>query len=374
MKFLRIFLLFPAIFFFVSFEVANCQKAVSTLFVSELVLHKGLSHIDPGRYTGSLLMHSMSELALIHPDKDKIMAHTLELFRQYANKEIKVKGNYISYEVGGSGAAMLYYLNESDILKTQVADGARRMKEEQKRSVEGLHIPPHLNENQVFIDMAFAVTPFYLYSGLAFKRQDYIDLAVYETLELFRILEDKNTGLLHQGRGFNGTDQISEDNWSRGNGWGSFALSILVRDLPADHPKRSEVESLSKKYFAAVIRHQDKNGLWHQEMTDNTSYVETSGSGLMLFALGVMLENKLLKERYKKNIIKGLHTYLSYIGYDGSVSNTCIGCLCPGDGTKEDYKTREWKLNDPHAFGPAVLAFTQAYKIGVKYLKKTNFP
>jgi len=72
----------------------------------------------------------------------------------------------------------------------------------------------------VFIDMAFAVTPFLLYCGLAFNRDDYIDLAVFETMELFNILMDNETGLVHQGRGFQGLNSISQDNWSRGNGWG----------------------------------------------------------------------------------------------------------------------------------------------------------
>jgi hypothetical protein len=178
-------------------------------------------------------------------------------------------------------------------------------------------------------------------------------------------LKDEKTGLLHQGRGFQGEGKISEDCWSRGNGWGAFALAILVRDLPESHPKRAEVVALAKQFFTAVLNYQDKQGLWHQEMTDATSYIETSGSGILLYSLGVMLEKGLLNKKYQKNLNKGLSAYLDYIGPDGSVSNTCIGCLCPGKGTKEDYVTRKWELNDYHAFGPVVLAYTQATKMGI---------
>lgn len=369
MKIYRIILLVIGILICPNKGKASEPNNVSTTSIAELVLQKGLNNIDLGLYPGILLMHGMTELVIAQPDNEILKTQLLQLFHKYVTKEIKGRGNYISYEVGGSGAAMFYYLKGTEELKDQVADGARRMKEDQKRSTEGLHVPPRMKGNRVFIDMAFAVTPFYLYSGLALNRKDYIDLAVYETLELFRILEDKQTGLLHQGRGFNGPDMISEDNWSRGNGWGSFALSILVRDLPADHPKRSEVETLAKKYYTSVLKYQDKNGLWHQEMTDKTSYIETSGSGLLLHGLGIMLEKKLLNNKYKKNIIKGLRGYLTYIGCDGSVNNTCQGCLCPGKGTKEDYKNREWIFNDHHAFGPVVLAFTQAAKIGIEYIK-----
>src|SRR5690606_15578028 len=131
-------------------------------------------------------------------------------------------------------------------------------------------------------------------SGLKLENPEYIDFAVFETLELFRILDDKNTGLLHQARGFNGYGKLTEDNWSRGNGWGAFALAILVRDLPESHPKHEEVVRLAKKYFRTVIQFQNKDGLWHQEMSDPTSYVETSGSGLLLYGLGIMLEKGLM--------------------------------------------------------------------------------
>ncbi|NJM14678.1 MAG: hypothetical protein HC896_04215 [Bacteroidales bacterium] len=63
-----------------------------------------------------------------------------------------------------------------------------------------------------------------MYAGLAEENLEYIDLAVFETLELFKILQDPKTGLVHQGRGFQGKGVCSDDNWSRGNGWGGFLL------------------------------------------------------------------------------------------------------------------------------------------------------
>jgi hypothetical protein len=211
-----------------------------------------------------------------------------------------------------------------------------------------------------------------LYSGLRFGKPEYVDFAVFQTLESFRILRDEKTGLIHQGRGFQGEGKISEDCWSRGNGWGAFALAILVRDLPESHPKRQEVVQLAQRFFASVLKYQDKQGLWHQEMTDPTSYIETSGSGILLYSLGIMLEKGLLNKSYQKNLIKGLRGYLDYIRTDGSVSHTCIGNLCPGKGTKEDYKNQRWQLDDYHAFGPVVLAFTQAVKMGIEKIKPLN--
>ncbi len=346
--------------------VQATETETGTLQVAERVLDRGLSIVDLEKYPGMLMLHGMSEMALVHPERqEELLGQTVALFQKYRTREIKGGGSFICYEAGGTGAALLHCKKVAGVLAEQVDDAARRMVRDQKRSTEGLLIPHWATENQVFIDMAYAVTPFLLYSGLALDRPESVDLAVDETLELFRILEDEKTGLLHQARGFNRANDISEDNWSRGNGWGAFALAILVRDLPSQHPRRREVEQLAKSFFAAVLKHQDKDGMWHQEMSDETSYVETSGTGLLLYGLGIMIEKGLLDTQYKQNIERGLRGYLAYIDADGSVRHACKGCLCPGHGTKEDYKRQEWLPNDPHGFGPVVLAFTQGYRLGI---------
>jgi rhamnogalacturonyl hydrolase YesR len=356
-------------------SAAESLPPVATKELAERVLAKGLAAIDLGLYPGTLLMQGMSELALIEP-ASPLRGRAVELFKKYLAKEIKGRGSFISYEVGGSGAALLRWHGGEPELDAAVADAAKRMMEKQKRSSEGLLVPPWIvaEKDQVFIDVAFAVTPFMLYAGLAEKNERYIDLAIFETLELFRILRDAQTGLVHQGRGFQGLGVISEDNWSRGNGWGAVGLAALVRDLPADHPKRKDVEAVAKEFFSAVLRYQNKAGLWHQEMTDATSYTETSGSGLLLYGLGVMLECGLIDRKYEADFTRGLAALPAYIAADGSVSHTCIGCLCPGQGTKDDYRSRVWEHNDSHAFGAVVLAYVQAVKLGIRSIAPTFRP
>jgi hypothetical protein len=228
--------------------------------------------------------------------------------------------------------------------------------------------------NQVFIDMAFAVTPYLLYSGLALNKPDYVDMAVFETLELFRILHDPATGLIHQGRGFAVKGKVSEDNWSRGNGWGSFALAAFVRDLPARHPRRKDVNALAKRYYTAVLKHQNADGLWHQEMSDPTSFIETSGSGLLLYGLGVAIEKGIISKNKLSAFQRGISGYLAYIGPDGSVGSVCGPCLCPGKGTKADYAAKTGMYNDAHGFGPVVLAFSQAIRLGITQVVPAKAP
>lgn len=348
---------------------------LQTAELAERVLHKGLAEIDLGLYPGTLLLQGMSELAS-HRADDALLKRTVALYKKFTTQEIKGRGSFISYEVGGSGAAFLRQRGLTSELDGQVAEAAKRMVEKQARSGEGLLVPSWVvaEKDQIFIDIAFAVTPYLLYAGLAEKNATYIDLAIFETLELFRILRDSKTGLLRQGRGFQVKGGISEDNWSRGNGWGAVGLAALVRDLPAAHPKRAEVEALARDFYAAVLRHQNPVGLWHQEMSDPFSYTETSGSGLLLYGLGVMLERGVVDQKHRADLVRGLAALPAYIAADGSVGHACIGCLCPGQGIKADYKTRPWAQNDAHAFGPIVLAYAQAVKLGIREITPTLKP
>lgn len=342
-------------------------KPIATEAIAELAVERGLKEVDLGIYGGTLFMHSMSELAVLQKDP-KTLNRTIEIFEKFKSKEIKGRGSFISYEAGGTGVAYLNYLNKTPNLSTHVIEYADKMFKNQKRTSEGLMTAPWLKVDsldQFMIDCAFAVTPYMMYAGMSMNKPEYVDFAVFETLEMFKILKDQN-GLIHQGRGFQGLGKISEDNWSRGNGWGAFALAFLVRDLPNAHPRKKEVNELAKNFFTTILKYQNQEGLWNQEMTDHTSFVETSGSGLMLFGLGICLEKGILDKTCLPQFIKGLSGYTSYITPDGSISNTTIGCLCPGKGTKKDYIKHTWKLNDIHAFGPVVLAFTQAAKMGIK--------
>lgn len=358
-----------------SINICPAQQIISTNSIANKVLEKGLHQTDLGTYTGSLLLQGMAELSIAGNDK-KQLTRTIGLLKKFHTKEIEGKGSFISYSSGGNGSAWLNYIGADTSLHRQVSDAAKRMFSQQKRSTEGILTANWAQDSLdlVFIDMAFAVTPYLLYSGVKEQNQKYIDLAVFETLSLFQILNDEQTGLLHQARGFVTRGKISEDNWSRGNGWGSLAIATLVRDLPKDHPKRSEVEAVAKSFFLNVLKYQDKDGLWHQEMTDKKSFTETSGSGLLLYGLGIMLQHQLLDAKYNAAFVKGLDGLAAYIAGDGGVSHACFSCLNPQNGTKADYVNHVWVYNDPHAFGPVVLAYAQALKMGIAEIKTSKTP
>jgi unsaturated rhamnogalacturonyl hydrolase len=317
-------------------------------------------------YRGVLSLHAYARLALIGEDPEMLTDCRQRLLPFVRGELTFPDVNFTNYYCGGNGAAFLFRQGHLP----EAADAVRHYAEDLVRNAprdenDIFCHPKHPGEERIWIDVAFAVTPFLLFAGLALARDDYVEEAFRQTAKMCGILRDPANGLLHQCKNFRDPGLLSEDHWSRGNGWGLLALSELVNYLPPDHPRRPAAEALFTDLIAACLEMQDAEGVWHQELTDASSYVETSGTGLILYAVGVGLQKGLLPPELRERYDAGLRGYLDYIGPDGSVYHTCMGCLCPGEGRIIDYKARAPVLNDPHAFGPVTLAFGQALNLGI---------
>ncbi len=350
-------------------------EPVETLALARTVARKGVDSMSLKHYTGVLLMHGMAELALAGGEADDLEA-ARKLLLPFATGEDTMGGNFVSYRCGGNGAALLLLKGKLPEGRERIVATAEAMHRRSPRSSDRIitarqFLAGNRATDGVFIDTAFAVTPFLAWTGLAVENDDYIEDAWQQIHRLHQVLLDREHGLYHQGRGFQGKGVVSADHWSRGNGWAALSWAALVGYLPDDHPRRAEVDKLFREFMAAVVRHQDDDGMWRQEMTlhDERSYPETSGTGLLLFAMGVGIERGVLDDSFREPFLRGLRGYLKYIGPDGSVGHTCRGTLCPGDGSIEAYLERPWVMNDSHAFGPAVLALVQAHRIGIERIE-----
>jgi unsaturated rhamnogalacturonyl hydrolase len=339
----------------------NTFSTAVTAFQKHAALHP-LAH-----YTGILSLHAYARLALISGNPavlDDSRRHLLPLVRG----EVKFQANFSNYYCGGNGAAFLFWqgkLPEAEVVLRQAAEDTLQ---NARRDENGIFCMPRAEGPKIWIDVAFAVTPFLLFAGLAFQEDAYIEEAFQQTCKMVEIFRDPENELLHQARGFTAPGVLSQDHWSRGNGWGILALTELVQYLPAADPRRPKAEAMFTRLANACLQVQDEQGLWRQEMTDFKSYVETSGTGLILYALGVGIAQGLLPPATMASFLKGLRGYSQYILPDGTVFHTCRGNLNPGAGTIADYKQAPPVVNDPHAFGPVTLAFGQALKLGITEL------
>ncbi|MBO4595012.1 MAG: glycoside hydrolase family 88 protein [Bacteroidales bacterium] len=346
------------------------KTLVNTHDIATKVADKGLSIIDLGSYSGTCLYSGMADVMMASgqkADEEKLLSYIDRLLS--GDIAIPSWSNFICYNIGGQTTSFLAYKGWEKY-KEIVAATAADMWENQYRTTDNLmtgnRTPARLKDG-AWIDCAFAVSTFYLYAGLSTGNQDYIDYAAYYTLKMHEIFFDKSSGMVFQARacGKLGEGEISQDNWSRGEGWLSMALVALLRDYPADGQYRAQIEKVAKQHYTSALKYQDKDGMWHQELTNPDSFVETSGSALLIAGIGQAIESGILPKGKKAAFMKGLRGLMAYVDPDGSVGHTCMGTLAPGYGRKIDYEIRHFYYDEVHGFGPVVLALGQALRLGV---------
>lgn len=347
----------------------SAQKTVSLPEICDAVIERGMKYVDLEDYKGIVFTHGMAELA-VSTGSEKRLNDIVAVMKEFEAGKLQGRGSFISYYTGGNAVPVLAW-NGVEALRDLAKATAAKMWNEQPKNRDGHMMPPwDLTKNPVFVDIVLTVAPYLLYSGLLENNQEYIDYAVWMVTSVWDILKDTESGLIHQARSCKGHPEgyITQDCWSRGNGWLSMALASLLKDLPKSHPQRKAVEKIAKDYFTAAFKYQDAEGLWHQEMTWPESYVEISGSSLILYGAGAALQAKVLPKKYMKPYLNGLKGLMRYIDSKGNVANTCSGCLAYLNGTKADYASHAYYTNEAHAFGPVLLAYAKAIELGVDKL------
>ena len=347
------------------------QKTVSLEEICDAVISKGNKYVVIEDYKGMVFTQGIAEFAMA-TGSEKRLREIVAIMKEFERGDRQGYGSFISYFTGGNAVPELAWGGVEE-LKASTLNTAARMWKQQPKNPDGHMVPDwgYLERNPVFIDVVLAVTPYMLYSGLLSDNQEYIDYAVWMVTSIWDILYDAESGLIHQARACKGHPKgyITQDCWSRGNGWLSMALAALIKDLPNNHPKRKEIENLAKKYYQAVFKYQDADGLWHQEMTWPDSYVEISGSALLLYGIGEALQSNVISKKYMKPYINGLKGMMKYVDMTGNIANTCSGCLAYLNGTKADYNSHAYFTNEAHAFGPVLLAYAKAIELGISSLE-----
>jgi len=347
----------------------------NTELAFEIVKHYKSVYPEMKAYHGIVALYGLAHLAEIAGEGSEEMELVKAVLATFPDQIIHPSYNFPSYAIAGNAkarAVMNGYCDDKD----QVREYAEEMMTAARNALGIMsHIRPGGHE-RVWIDVATAVTPFLVYAGHIFGEQKYFDEAVKQTIMMYDLFLDSANGLLHQAQGFcdgYSPAKISEDHWSRGNGWGIFPLAELVEHLPKDHPEYSKVVRYFIRHMEALLPYQSKNGMWRQEITVEEyhgleSYEETSGTGLIAYSIGVGIRTGVLdREKYipvLRHAIAGLKKIS--IGENYEIYNSCPGCLCPKDGSIYAYLNhRPTFVDEPHGAGPVIMALAEAHRCGI---------
>ena len=322
----------------------------------------------PNHYANVLGMTAIARYAMYFDDK-ALLADLKEYATPYISGAFDNAGGVFGkrcYCIGGNATAFLYkngLLDEAeDILKRY----AEMLHTEQPRDTEGYfchHRVPQKPGNAngaLWIDTCFGVSPFLMWLGQAFNKPEYIEDAIHQMKGHHRLLFNTESKLYHQAINFNDDPQLTAF-WGRGEGWGVYTLVELLEGLGEEHPDYEFFKQALIANLEGCLAVQDEDGMFHQVLDMPESFVESSSTCLIIYAMAKAVEMGLVdKETYLAAFTKAINGLKRYIALDGSIHHCCVGCLCPNLGRGEDYAAWRYQVNDTHAFGPIILAFGKA--------------
>ncbi|MFP6764411.1 MAG: glycoside hydrolase family 88 protein, partial [Planctomycetaceae bacterium] len=169
-------------------------------------------------------------------------------------------------------------------------------------------------------DAVFMGTPILVQVGRLTGETKYFDMAARH-LEFMLRLNLRDDGL-HQHSPLD-PDRTA---WGRGNGFPALGLAICLSDLPVDSPHRRRFLEVYRDHMAAMKKHQDEMGMWHQVIDHPESYREFTVTCMTTFALVRGLRRGWLERRvYEPVVQRAWQSIKMRIGTDGTLVDVCTG-------------------------------------------------
>lgn len=201
------------------------------------------------------------------------------------------------------------------------------------------------------IDGTYMLSPFLIRYGVLFNDSLSIETAIDQTLLVASKTFNIEIKLPYHGWDSNKekewANQItgtSPEIWSRSIGWFSMALIDILEYLPNSHKDYNKILYLYQQLAKGIKENQNNDGMWYQllklhNIDDN--YPETSGTGMIIYALKKGINRGFLDQDYNETVDKGwmaLKTFITPYS-DGYLM---VNSFCPGMGIQKsvnDYLT-----------------------------------
>ena len=208
-----------------------------------------------------------------------------------------------------------------------------------------------------WVDDMFMGIPFLvqasLYTDDAQLKKKLLDDAANQVINFNKEVWDSSAHLYCHAK-FS-SKNVKLPHWSRANGWGIWATTEVLLNLPKNHPKYKEILAHYREHVATIAKYQDTSGFWYNVIDRPDSKKEVSGSAIFTMAIARGINNGWISsEDYSKVVMKGWEAIKTKIDLDGTVHGICMGTMCSEDVNY--YINRPYYDNDTHGLFAVLFA------------------
>lgn len=229
---------------------------------------------------------------------------------------------------------------------------------------------------QMWLDGLYMMEPFIAEYAAMFGDTQKFDDVVNQFVLMEKYSRDAATGLLFHGwdesklqKWANPKTGVSPEFWSRAMGWYMMALVDVMDYLPANHKGRAVLTGILEHLTAALVKFQDtKEGVWWQvtnKANQPLNYLESSASGMFVYAMAKALNKKYIAEKYLPAVTKAYNGVIKNfvqvdtagnVHYLQAVAGAGLGGTPYRDGSYDYYVKEPKRDDDLKAIGPFIQA------------------
>jgi rhamnogalacturonyl hydrolase YesR len=141
-----------------------------------------------------------------------------------------------------------------------------------------------------------------------------------------------------------------------------MAMAELLDVLPEDHPGRAAVLAQFRAHVRGLAACQAQNGLWHQLLDRNDSYLETSASAIYTFCIARGINRGWIDGlAYGPMVQLAWNAVATKVNAQGQVEGTCVGTGMGFDPAFYYYRPQSARA--AHGYGPVLLAGAEMIKL-----------
>ncbi|MBS0210817.1 MAG: glycoside hydrolase family 88 protein [Planctomycetes bacterium] len=177
---------------------------------------------------------------------------------------------------------------------------------------------PRPNIHSQMSDATFMACPLLSIAGALSGDSKYFQQAL-RYAQLVKKLDLRDDGLYRHS-------PKCEAAWGRGNAFPLLGLVHTLHVYPDKEPGRDELAKMFQDHAAALLKHQDADGAWHQVIDHPESYAELTCTCMIASSYLKAIEDGLLaRDKYAPAVRQAWQAALTRIGPQGNLRDVCEG-------------------------------------------------
>ena len=183
----------------------------------------------------------------------------------------------------------------------------------------------------------------------------FIDDAGTNIINQAKLTQDSD-GLWFHGYFIN-ENQHAPYKWGRGNGWVTVTLVETISAMDDNDPLKAQLIDILRKQIDGLKKVQSADGMWHQVLDHPEVWEETSCTAMFAYGIARAVNKGWIDASNMDVARRAFDGIAKKVGPDGSIADTCHGTNI--GGTLDFYINRPHDGDDPHGWGPVMLAGTE---------------